>query len=62
MRWQVEVTYLDGSKPLLFEVEELSELQVRIEQGKDFREIDRITVRYRTTVMRERAAALARLG
>jgi hypothetical protein len=54
-RWQVEVTYLDGSTPRRFGVEELEELQSMIECGRDFREIDRITVRYRLTDVKQAA-------
>jgi hypothetical protein len=45
-RWHVEVTYLAGVEPSVFNVEELEELQGIIECGPDRRMIDKITVRY----------------
>jgi len=55
-RWMVEVTYLDGSTPQVFGVEELHELHNHIERGRDWRDIDKITVQYRLTVKAKRAA------
>ena len=45
-RWKVVVCYKKEIEDAIFEIEELSELHDRIEQGRDWTTIDTITVVY----------------
>jgi hypothetical protein len=43
-RWMVEVSYRDGSSPLIFVVEELEDIDERIELGPDWHTIEQIVI------------------
>ena len=43
-RWQVEVTYKDGRRKHTFRVDELEDIDERIENGPDWRTIDKIVI------------------
>jgi hypothetical protein len=43
-RWMVEVRFRDGASPWIFVVEELEQIDERIELGPDWRTIDQIVI------------------
>lgn len=45
-RWLVKISYINGYKPDVFEVDEIEELQEVVEGGPDFALIEKIEVFY----------------
>lgn len=43
-RWMAEITYRDGSAPTLHRFEEIEDLDELIERGRDWNDIDQITI------------------
>jgi hypothetical protein len=44
-RWIAKITYNNGKPKDVFEIEELHELQDRVEMGPDWNTINKITIR-----------------
>ena len=55
LRWMAEVSYFDGTPPLIVTIEEIEDLQEIVELGPDWRVIDQIVITLNKPVLSPRS-------